>query len=84
MTLTLFLFYLAAGIALFSTVLALTRANAAHALIFLIVSLLAIAVLFFFLGAPFAAALEIVIYAGAIMVLFVFRCHDVEPERGLS
>ena len=72
MTLTLFLFYLAAGIALLSTVLALTRANAAHALIFLIVSLLAIAVLFFFLGAPFAAALEIVIYAGAIMVLFVF------------
>ena len=45
MTLTLFLFYLAAGIALLSTVLALTRANAAHALIFLIVSLLAIAVL---------------------------------------
>lgn len=72
MTLSLFLFYLAAGIALLSTVLALTRANAAHALIFLIVSLLAIAVLFFFLGAPFAAALEIVIYAGAIMVLFVF------------
>lgn len=68
----LFLFYLAAGIALCSTVMALTRANAAHALIYLIVSLLAIAVLFFFLGAPFAAALEIVIYAGAIMVLFVF------------
>ncbi len=72
MTLTLFLFYLSAAIALGSTALALTRANAAHALIFLIVSLLAIAVLFFFLGAPFAAALEIVIYAGAIMVLFVF------------
>jgi len=71
-TLTLFLFYLSAAIALGSTALALTRANAAHALIFLIVSLLAIAVLFFFLGAPFAAALEIVIYAGAIMVLFVF------------
>ena len=69
---SLFLFYLAAFIALMSTVLALTRANAAHALIYLIVSLLAIAVLFFFLGAPFAAALEIVIYAGAIMVLFVF------------
>ena len=86
MTLTLFLFYLAAGIALLSTVLALTRANAAHALIFLIVSLLAIAVLFFFLGAPFAAALEIVIYAGAIMVLFVFvvmmlNLSDVSREQ---
>lgn len=66
------LFYLAAVIALSATALALTRANAAHALIYLIVSLLAVAVLFFLMGAPFAAALEIVIYAGAIMVLFVF------------
>jgi NADH-quinone oxidoreductase subunit J len=66
------LFYLAAVIALASTIAALTRANAAHALIYLIVSLLAVAVLFFLMGAPFAAALEIVIYAGAIMVLFVF------------
>jgi NADH-quinone oxidoreductase subunit J len=67
-----FLFYLAATIALSATGLALTRPNAAHALIYLIVSLLAVAVLFFLMGAPFAAALEIVIYAGAIMVLFVF------------
>jgi NADH-quinone oxidoreductase subunit J len=66
------LFYIAATIALAATVAALTRANAAHALIYLIVSLLAVAVLFFLMGAPFAAALEIVIYAGAIMVLFVF------------
>jgi NADH-quinone oxidoreductase subunit J len=66
------LFYIAAIVALAATVLALTRANAAHALIFLIVSLLAVAVIFFLLGAPFAAALEIVIYAGAIMVLFIF------------
>jgi len=66
------LFYLASVVALLATGLALTRANAAHALIYLIVSLLAVAVLFFLMGAPFAAALEIVIYAGAIMVLFVF------------
>ena len=66
------LFYIASGIAVAATVLALTRSNAAHALIYLIVSLLAVAVVFFLLGAPFAAALEIVIYAGAIMVLFVF------------
>ena len=37
-----------------------------------IVSLLSVALIFFMLGAPFAAALEVVIYAGAIMVLFVF------------
>jgi NADH-quinone oxidoreductase subunit J len=66
------LFYLAAAIALISTIGAVSRSNAAHALIYLIVSLLAVAVIFFLLGAPFAAALEIVIYAGAIMVLFVF------------
>ena len=66
------LFYIAATIALVATVAALTRPNAAHALIYLIVSLLAVAVLFFLLGAPFAAALEVLIYAGAIMVLFVF------------
>jgi len=66
------LFYIAAVIALAATVAALTRTNAAHALIYLIISLLAVAVLFYLMGAPFAAALEIVIYAGAIMVLFVF------------
>lgn len=66
------LFYLAAFIALSATVLALSRTNAAHALIYLIISLLAVAVIFFLLGAPFAAALEVLIYAGAIMVLFVF------------
>lgn len=66
------LFYVAAVIALLSTGMALSRTNAAHALIYLIMSLLSVAVIFFIMGAPFAAALEIVIYAGAIMVLFVF------------
>jgi NADH-quinone oxidoreductase subunit J len=51
------LFYIAATIALIATVAALTRSNAAHALIYLIISLLAVAVLFFLMGAPFAAAL---------------------------
>jgi len=66
------LFYIAAAVALAATVMAMSRTNAVHALIYLIVSLLAVAVVFFLLGAPFAAALEVVIYAGAIMVLFVF------------
>lgn len=66
------LFYIASLVALSATALALSRSNATHALIYLIVSLLAVAVVFFLLGAPFAAALEILIYAGAIMVLFVF------------
>ena len=46
-----FLFYTAATVALLATALALTRANAVHALIYLIVSLLAVAVLFFLMGA---------------------------------
>ena len=66
------LFYIAASISLIATVLVISRTMASHALIYLIVSLLSIAVIFYLLGAPFAAALEIVIYAGAIMVLFLF------------
>ena len=66
------LFYIAATVSLVSTVLAVTRYNAAHALIYLIISLLASAIIFYLVGAPFAAVLEVVIYAGAIMVLFVF------------
>ena len=55
-----------------STFMVMTGKNAVHALLYLIVSLLAVALVFLSLGAPFAAALEVIIYAGAIMVLFVF------------
>ena len=72
MTLDLALFWIPAAVALASTLLVITRKNAAHALIYLVVSLLSVAVIFFVLGAPFAAALEVVIYAGAIVVLFLF------------
>jgi NADH-quinone oxidoreductase subunit J len=66
------LFYIAAAVAVLCTLRVVTHTNAVHALLYLIVSLLAAALIFFLLGAPFAAALEIIIYAGAIMVLFVF------------
>ncbi len=65
-------FYISGAIAVVATVMAITRLNAIHALLYLIVALLAIAVTFYTLGAPFIAALEVIIYAGAIMVLFVF------------
>jgi NADH-quinone oxidoreductase subunit J len=65
-------FYVAAAVAVLATVVAITRNHAVHALLYLIVSLLAIAVVFYILGAPFLAALELIIYAGAIMVLFLF------------
>ncbi len=67
-----FAFYVAAVVAIVSTALVITGRNAVHALLYLIVSLLSVAMVFFTLGAPFVAALEVVIYAGAIMVLFVF------------
>jgi len=65
-------FYISGAIAVLATVLMLTRLNAVHALLYLVVSLLASAVVFYVLGAALAAALEVIIYAGAIMVLFVF------------
>ncbi len=65
-------FYLAGTLAIIATVLMLTSLNVVHALLYLIVSLLAVAVVFYVMGAPFIAALEVIIYAGAIMVLFVF------------
>ncbi|MDB6061489.1 MAG: nuoJ [Verrucomicrobiaceae bacterium] len=66
------IFYIAAVVALLATVRVVSATNPVHALLNLIVSLLAVALIFFTLGAPFAGILEIIVYAGAIMVLFVF------------
>jgi NADH-quinone oxidoreductase subunit J len=66
------LFYITSVVAIFATAMMITRLNAVHALLYLILSLLAVGVIFFLLGAHFAAVLEVIIYAGAIMVLFVF------------
>jgi len=66
------LFYITSAVAVFATGMMITRLNAVHALLYLILSLLAVGVIFFLLGAHFAAVLEVIIYAGAIMVLFVF------------
>jgi NADH-quinone oxidoreductase subunit J len=65
-------FYLSAAVAIVATAMVITRTHAVHALLYLVVSLLAIALMFYTLGAPFAAALEVIVYAGAIVVLFVF------------
>jgi len=65
-------FYVSAAVAIVATLMVVTRLEAVHALLYLVVSLLAVAVAFYTLGAPFAAALEVIIYAGAIVVLFVF------------
>lgn len=66
------LFYGSALIAILATVMTITRTNVVHALLYFIVSLIAIAVIFYMLGAHMAAMLEIIVYAGAIMVMFLF------------
>lgn len=65
-------FYIAALVTIFSTLMVITRQNPVHALLYLIISLLSLSMIFFLLGAAFAALLEVIIYAGAIMVLFIF------------
>ena len=78
----LVLFGIASIVAVAATLFAITRLNAMHALLYLIVSLLAVAFIFALYGATFAAVLEVIIYAGAIMVLFVFAVMllNLDPE----
>jgi NADH-quinone oxidoreductase subunit J len=66
------IFYLAAAVVLCATGLAITRQNVVHAVCFLVISFMGTAVIFYILGAPLLAALEVIIYAGGIMVLFLF------------
>ncbi|MGO9567569.1 MAG: NADH-quinone oxidoreductase subunit J [Desulfomonilaceae bacterium] len=75
------LFYISSAIAVISTIMVVTRANPVHALLYLVLSFFSVALIFFALGAPFVAALEVIIYAGAIMVLFVFVIMMINPGR---
>lgn len=66
------LFYIASVVAIVSTLMVITRYQPIHALLYLVVSFLAMAMIFLSLGAPFVAILEIILYAGAIIVLLIF------------
>lgn len=72
MTLYAILFYLISAAVIGATAIAITRKNLVHAVVFLIISFFGTAMLFYLFGAPLLAALEVIIYAGAIMVLFLF------------
>ena len=65
-------FYISSIIAVLATIMVITRYNMIHALLYLVVSFLAIAIVFYVMGAPFIAALEVIVYAGAIVVLIIF------------
>ena len=77
------MFYLLGAVITAATVLAITRRNLMHAIVYLVLSFIGTALLFYLLGAPFLAVLEVVIYAGAIMVLFLFivMMLEIRPEE---
>ena len=74
-------FYVLAGLAVASGVAVITRRNAVHSALALIVTLLAVAGLYLMLYAPFVAGVQIIVYAGGIMVLFLFVIMLVNIER---
>src|SRR5229473_5842274 len=81
---TPFFFYLLSGLALLGGVLVITRKNAVHSALALILTLLALAGLYLMLYAPFVAGVQIILYAGGIMVLFLFVIMLVSIERSMK
>ena len=78
---TPFFFYFLAALTLLSAILVITRKNAVHSALALILGLLAQAGLYLMLYAPFVAGVQIILYAGGIMVLFLFVIMLVNLER---
>ncbi|PNU21735.1 NADH-quinone oxidoreductase subunit J [Geothermobacter hydrogeniphilus] len=76
------IFYILSAAALLATLMAITRKNPVHAVIYLVHAFFALALIFFILGAPLVAAWEVIIYAGAIMVLFLFIIMMLELTPG--
>jgi NADH-quinone oxidoreductase subunit J len=78
---TPFFFYLLAGIMIVGGIAVITRKNAVHSALALITTLLAQAGLYLMLYAPFVAGVQIILYAGGIMVLFLFVIMLISIER---
>ncbi len=68
----------AAALALAAVILAVTRDSVVHALLLLLAALIALGVAFFALASPFAGAIQLLIYAGAVVAVFVFVVMTVE------
>jgi NADH-quinone oxidoreductase subunit J len=80
---TPFFFYLLAAIMLAGGILVITRKNPVHSALALIVTLLAQSSIYLMLYAPFVAGVQIILYAGGIMVLFLFVIMLVSIERSI-
>lgn len=78
---TPYFFYGLAAAAIISGLLVITRRNAVHSALALIVTLLSVSGLYLMLYAPFVAGVQIIVYAGGIMVLFLFVIMLVNIER---
>src|ERR1043165_5617761 len=78
---TTFFFYMLSGLAVLGGILVITRRNAVHSALALILTLLAVAGLYLMLYAPFVAGVQIILYAGGIMVLFLFVIMLVNLEK---
>src|SRR5262244_2401454 len=78
---TSFFFYFLSALALSGGVLVITRRNPVHSALALILTLLALAGIYLMLYAPFVAGVQIILYAGGIMVLFLFVIMLVNLER---
>ena len=74
------LFYILAAVLLIGILLAITARQAVRSIVYLVTSFFALALMFYLLGAPLIAAFEVIIYAGAIMVLFLFVIMMLELE----
>ena len=75
------IFYALSAIIVISTAMAITRRNSVHAVIYLVISFFTTGLLFYMLGAPFPAVMEVIIYAGGIMVLFLFIIMMMQLEQ---
>src|SRR5258708_9649622 len=72
MSLELVLFIIVAAVAIFSAAFMLLSRNAVHSALFLVLTFLCVGFFYLMLNAPFLAMIQITVYAGAIMVLFMF------------
>jgi len=81
MTLQLFLFLVLALVAITSALGMLINRNAIYSALFLVLNFATVAVFFLLLNAPFIAVAQVSVYAGAIMVLFIFVIMLLGAER---
>jgi len=79
-----FFFYFLSAVAVISALLVITRKNAVHSALSLIVTLLSLAGLYLMLYAPFVAGVQVILYAGGIMVLFLFVIMLVSLEKSIK